>query len=289
MRTYLIGCALVALAACQPAIPDSAAGVGFDNLNLSPRPAPSNQTVTAALPPASAVSGETLGTAPSMAPARQSGGAPMATTALAVPQARPAQAQPRPAPRPGAEATAAAAAALGVLEAEETGETGEPSAPRVRAPGQPQTTEDGIVHASPSNPAPVLMNNPGISDENDFEAVGARRSIQDDAARLQSNRENYQVIQPTAVPERTETGPNIVAYALSLTHPVGTQMYRRFNLRPKGHAAKTCAEFPTANDAQSAFLAGGGPKRDRLGIDPDGDGYACGWSPEPYRRAARGG
>ena len=270
MRAFLTGCAVLALAACQPAIPDSAAGVGFDNANLSPRPAQRNDTVIAVVPRARTVSDEPLASAP------------MATTPLA---ATPRTHTPVPASRPASEATAVAAAALGSLE----GDNAEPGTPQVRSAGQPQTTEDGIVHASPSNPAPILMNNPGISDENDFEAVGSRRSIKDDAARLQANRENYQVIQPTAVPKRTETGPNIVAYALSLTHPVGTKMYRRINLRPKGHAAKTCAEFPTVNDAQSAFLAGGGPKRDRMGIDPDGDGYACGWNPEPYRRAARGG
>ncbi|MDV4146041.1 MULTISPECIES: hypothetical protein [Shimia] len=282
MRAFLTGCALVALAACQPAIPDSAAGVGFDNANLSPRPAPNNDTVTAALPPASSVSGERLD-----APAGQAVGAPMATTALAAtPSAQTRPTQARPTPQPGSEATAAAAAALGALEAQEAGE---PAAPRVRAPGQAQTTPDGIVHASPSNPAPTLMDNPGISDENDFEAVGSRRSIQDDAARLQANRDSYQVIQPTAVPKRTDTGPNIVAYALSLTHPVGTKMYRRINLLPKSHTAKACAGFPSSNDAQAAFLASGGPKRDRKGLDPDGDGYACGWNPEPYRRAARGG
>ncbi len=279
MRAFLTGCAVLALAACQPAIPDSAAGIGFDNANLSPRPAPSNETVTAAVPMASAVSGETL-TPPETS--RQAIGAPMATTALAATPSGDALS----APRPGSDATAVAAAALGALEAEEAGE---PSAPRVRTPGQAQTTPDGIVHASPSNPAPVLMDNPGISDENDFEAVGSRRSIQDDAARLQSNRDNYKVIQPTTVPERTETGPNIVAYALSLTHPVGTKMYRRINLLPQSHSTKACAGFASDNDAQMAFLANGGPKRDRKGLDPDGDGYACGWNPEPYRRAARGG
>lgn len=262
MRAILIGSAFVALAACQPAIPDSAAGIGFDNTNLSVQPAPENGTVTAALPSATAVSGETLAK-------------PMATTALASPQSH-------------SEATAAAETALATLEAEQGG-GGEPPAPRVRAPGQPQTTPDGVVHASPNNPAPELTDNPGISDENDFAAVGARRSIEADAARLEANRENYKVIEPTAMPKRTETGPNIVAYALSVSHPVGTKAYRRFSILPKAYYVNACAGFASDNEAQMAFLASGGPKRDRKGLDPDGDGYACGWSPEPYRRAVRGG
>ena len=30
----------------------------------------------------------------------------------------------------------------------------------------------------------------------------------------------------------------------------------------------------------------GGPERDRNALDPDGDGYACGWDPSVYRAAA---
>lgn len=284
MRSLMIGCAVVALAACQPKIPDSAAGVGFDNANLSPRSAPDMETASAAVPPAKAVSQESLASSaqqdPLMAKLRTSltpshlketpdtanVGAPMATTALAVPQ-------PDPTPVPATTQTASV----------------EPDAPQPRAPGQPQTTSDGIVHASPSNPAPVLMNNPGISDENDFEAVGARRSIADDAARIQANRQNYQVIAPTALPKRENAGPNIVAYALSLQHPVGTKVHMRLNLKPKSSYAKACAAYRSDNEAQADFLAKGGPKRDRMGLDPDGDGYACGWNPEPYRAAARKG
>ena len=39
--------------------------------------------------------------------------------------------------------------------------------------------------------------------------------------------------------------------------------------------------------AQIDFLAKGGPERDRLGVDPDGDGYACAWNPAPFRAAVR--
>ena len=40
-------------------------------------------------------------------------------------------------------------------------------------------------------------------------------------------------------------------------------------------------------EAKIAFLEAGGPKRDRKALDPDGDGYACGWDPAPYRRAVQ--
>ncbi|PIE12298.1 MAG: hypothetical protein CSA70_10470 [Rhodobacterales bacterium] len=148
-----------------------------------------------------------------------------------------------------------------------------------------------VVHASPSNPAPVSLNNPGISDENDFNAVGGRRTIQDDAALRKQQQAQYQQIQPTAVPTRVGAGgPNIVEYALSTTHPVGSSQYRRVGINLQAKYQKNCAKFPSPDLAQAEFLAKGGPSRDRLGLDPDGDGYACSWNPAPFRavKAAAG-
>jgi hypothetical protein len=45
-------------------------------------------------------------------------------------------------------------------------------------------------------------------------------------------------------------------------------------------------DVPSDDLAQEAFLSEGGPERDRLGVDPDGDGFACRWDPTPFRRAA---
>ncbi|WP_299659446.1 hypothetical protein [uncultured Ruegeria sp.] len=133
---------------------------------------------------------------------------------------------------------------------------------------------------------PPVNNGTGISDEQDFEAVSNRRSIDDDAARIEQNRETYQVVAPSAVPERGADGqPNIVQYALSSSNPVGTQLYSRagFNLAAK--AERNCAQFASPDQAQISFLSNGGPQRDRKGLDPDGDGYACGWDPSPFRSA----
>ena len=73
----------------------------------------------------------------------------------------------------------------------------------------------------------------------------------------------------------------------SLQHAVGTKAYSRLGLTTKSRHQKACAKYATSSDAQTAFLSKGGPKKDRLGLDPDGDGYACGWDPTPYRQAAR--
>lgn len=170
------------------------------------------------------------------------------------------------------------------------------------------TAADGRVQASPSNPAPELvttetlpasgasqsqiaLNNPGISDEQSFDAVAGRELIESDRERLQAQREAYQVIQPTAVPSRSgASGPNIVAFALSTTNRVGQKVYRRTALVSGNRYIRNCGKYATADLAQEAFLDAGGPERDRLGLDPDGDGFACTWDPSPFRRvsAARG-
>ena len=152
--------------------------------------------------------------------------------------------------------------------------SGDPARPRGNAPAGIQV-ESGEVQAGKA----------GISDENDFEAVKARETIQSDAERIAQNRAQYQVVQPGALPQRTgESGPNIVEYALATTHAPGVSMHKRSKLSGNRSAA-ACAKFGSPDLAQEAFLAKGGPNRDRLGVDPDGDGYACSWDPRPFRTA----
>jgi hypothetical protein len=153
------------------------------------------------------------------------------------------------------------------------------------------------LNASPANPAPAAASGPaptvvsnarGISGENDFDAVSAQRDIQDDARLIAQNRAQYQVVAPEALPSREGNRPNIVAYALQTSHPVGTALYRRMGFNQEAKFQRACAGFASADLAQEAFLAAGGPQKDRQGMDPDGDGYACSWNPAPFR-AVRGG
>lgn len=143
------------------------------------------------------------------------------------------------------------------------------------------------LDASPSNPAPVAVNAAGISQENNFEQVSELRSIESDAAAIARNRAQYVVIQPTELPRRTgDGGPNIVEYALRTTNPKGVSLYRRSSISFQNHA-RNCAQYPSADKAQIAFLSRGGPQRDRLALDPDGDGFACDWDPRAFRSAVR--
>ena len=128
-----------------------------------------------------------------------------------------------------------------------------------------------------------MSGSPRISDEQDFSAVAARETIESDAERIAQQRAQYEVIAPTALPQRSgNTGPSIVQFALSTTHAPGVQMYKRGSLFQKNPLV-TCAKYASPDLAQEQFLAKGGPEKDREGLDPDGDGFACGWDPRPFR------
>jgi hypothetical protein len=262
IRSFMMIGAVAGLAACQPAIPDSAAGVadpgrgvGFgDPSTLAAREARNAQLSTPILGPAPAIGTQTLSDA----------GQPRPATATR--QSARAVTDPQ-----GLDAELAAIARQNDAAAAQSN-SGEP-----------------VINASPSNAAPALVNNPAISDENSFDAVAGRESIESDAARIQSNRQQYQVVQPTALPSRSGTAqPNVVQYALQTRHPKGTKVHRRINLGSGSKFQRNCAGYSSADEAQIDFLARGGPERDRRGIDPDGDGYACNWDPAPFRRAAGG-
>ncbi|MDT8856680.1 hypothetical protein RNZ50_16945 [Paracoccaceae bacterium Fryx2] len=253
MRPTALLLVALGLAACAPAVPDS--GVGFQDYPsyLRDREAAlTNGTPPPAAPgamatPAPVFSTERLGAAIDAAEA----GVPAAQPF----PAQPSLAQPYPAQQPPLDGSAR---------------------PRGNAPA-------GIKVES----GEMLNRSGGISDENDFSAVAARETIESDAERIARNRAQYQVVTPTAVPERSgSAGPNIVQFALSTTHAPGTPVYKRSSLRVSNPAA-ACARYNSPDLAQEAFLEDGGPERDRKGLDPDGDGFACSWDPRPFRTALK--
>lgn len=78
--------------------------------------------------------------------------------------------------------------------------------------------------------------------------------------------------------------PRVAAFALRTTHLPGERLWRRNPLRRDGGA--TCAQFENRDLAQDRFLAEGGPERDPLGLDRDGDGFVCGFDPRALRAEA---
>lgn len=97
---------------------------------------------------------------------------------------------------------------------------------------------------------------------------------------LAEARSQLVIMQPESVPQTVE-GVNIALYAQQTTNAVGVPLYGRGVV---GKVRSGCARYASADEAQRAFLASGGPDRDALRLDPDGDGFACGWDPAPYRQ-----
>lgn len=158
-------------------------------------------------------------------------------------------------------------------------------------PSAPVGTE--VIGVGSPGPTPVAAadldrNNPSISREQDFDAVAQRRGIEADAERLRAARAQFEVIAPTELQRPQDDAPNVIAYALDRAQPRGAAgTFGRSALASERRAQGRCAGYATADLAQEAFLARGGPERDRLGLDPDGDGNACGWDPATYRSLVR--
>ena len=167
-----------------------------------------------------------------------------------------------------------------------TGGVSQPNTGGVNLGADPLRTQG--VDASPTNAAPVLVGSNGLSDEQNFDAVAGRETIESDAQRRAAQAAARQQIDPTALPDRpANVGPNIVEYALNAPNALGQEWYSRSLLTTQARYQRNCAEYATDDDAQRDFLARGGPERDRRGLDPDGDGFACGWDPAPFIAAFR--
>lgn len=72
-------------------------------------------------------------------------------------------------------------------------------------------------------------------------------------------------------------------FARSTSNSVGQKIYRRGLFSDAEATLANCNNYRSADDAQRAFLAAGGPGSDGQNLDPDGDGFACRWSPLPFR------
>ncbi len=138
---------------------------------------------------------------------------------------------------------------------------------------------------NPDGTALIVLNNdnPEISNSQDFTAVTEAVTAKVDEARIKAASAAYTVVEKTAVPVRKGKSANVVQYALATTNKVGVKLYKRANFLGTKQTEKKCQKYKTADIAQLAFLEAGGPKRDSKGLDPDGDGFACDWTPETYR------
>jgi hypothetical protein len=92
------------------------------------------------------------------------------------------------------------------------------------------------------------------------------------------------VVRPSTVERITTPRPDpvLTGYATRMAHQPGTTVWARAGA-DYTQAASACRDFVSASAAQTAFITAGGPSADPRGLDPDGDGYVCGWDPRPLR------
>lgn len=93
----------------------------------------------------------------------------------------------------------------------------------------------------------------------------------------------------TVLPQPVVTPPPMPSRPVVVTTPSSTTVApvqsRRLstNVQPlyprTADVTGDCSAYPTPAAAQSAFRREGGPQRDPLGLDPDGDGNACSFRP----------
>ena len=193
-------------------------------------------------------------------------------------------------------AASGALALLGACEPVEIGQNPTPNAASVLPLPSPMSVEQqslapaAAVEVDDPTGAVASVYTTSLSDENDFEAVAARQSIESDAKRLAESRAKYVVIEPTDLPVRPGTNEiSIIEYALRTTNPVGVQIYRRSGLYNEELYLRSCNFYASPSEAQQVFLKRSGPKMDWMGLDPDGDGFACSWDPTPFRLAGSSG
>lgn len=301
MRPFFLITAAAGLAACSPSVPDSGqgAGLGAPASYQAPQGASVAQSPADSLPPPAAISAAPLdgGQAVAAAPATPVIDPPLDATgddgsSDLVADARAALGGDEDALANEGEGTDTGALILppdGTADAtvgEDDSVSVEEAAPALDG-ADPVAGAGAAPEADATvTPGPEAVASSGISQENDFDAVGAQRSIEGDAARIAQNRAQYKVVEAEALPQRTDAGgPNIVEYALATQHPPGTQVYRRIGINLENRSNRNCDKYASADQAQADFLERGGPERDRLALDPDGDGFACAWDPRPFRKA----
>lgn len=146
---------------------------------------------------------------------------------------------------------------------------------------------DGTYATDPSTGLP-LTNNYGIDPNSDSinlatysqEQQAIDRAIA--ARELQNARNQLVIVSPDQIQGASRANA-LQRFATTTTNNVGEKQYRRSLFSDAETTQSNCAQFRSADDAQKAFLAGGGPGSDPQRLDPDGDGFACGWNPAAYR------
>ena len=153
------------------------------------------------------------------------------------------------------------------------------------APAAPAPAPTATVAPSDSAPAAPAIDLPTESEnisDNSFQRVVNQETIETDRQKLAELEKRRVELQAEPLPARA-ADVNLAAFARSTDHKIGDRIYRRSGTRSSSRAASECRKYRNPDEAQRAFIASGGPENDPNRIDPDGDGFVCGWSPLPFR------
>jgi len=154
----------------------------------------------------------------------------------------------------------------------------------IESSGEPETETTSIEPTADPQPVQTAGVDPNAQSinlsESSQEVQKAQREVA--ARELQAARDQLVIVQPdtASVPS---ADINIAQFARTTTNKVGQRVYQRSTFGGDESSRSRCARFADTDAAQRVFLQNGGPRKDRLKLDPDGDGFACKWSPEPYR------
>ncbi len=155
------------------------------------------------------------------------------------------------------------------------------------APTDATTTDPATNPVATGDPATDPAATAGIATDDgsldlNAETFDQQVVLREAAAKLLAEaRAKYTIIEPGTLP-KIVAGVNIAEYARTTTNKVGQRLYSRPVIKNRFSSVE-CRKYATPDDAQRYFLANGGPEKDPLNLDPDGDGFACRWSPEPFR------
>ncbi len=260
MRFAAVAVVLLGLGACAPECTDT--GVGFDSYQSY---AADRDAQLRGLPPPSTLPQGGVPPATGFDPARVGAAIDAAEQGTALPPAG------APAPLSPATGTGAMVGGSASLDA---------NRPRGNAPaGIAETTSEMTGVGSPA-----------ISDEQDFNAVSQRETIESDKERIARNARAIPggaADSPAAARGRHPARAGGIR-AWTPRTPWASRCFRRSGIRLNSYEA-ACKRYRSPDLAQEAFLNSGGPKRDPQGAGPGRRRLRLRLGPAPVpRRAAIG-
>ena len=142
------------------------------------------------------------------------------------------------------------------------------------------SSEDQIVIGNSD-----LKTSDGVLDLSQFSQEQQKFEREEAAKRREKLKAGRVVLEASRKEKIATKSVNLAVFARSVSNKLGEKIYYR-NIVSSGDGS-ACKKFHNKNAAQIFFLENGGPKNDFHYIDPDGDGFACNWDPEIYRKIER--